>query len=157
MTLPTGVKDTAPSIVARAQAYLDRYPDLQAAFGPNNISAALRHHTEFGAAEGRTFHTGGYPHPGELFRALPNEIMVHAPSSGQIRVLDPMESADFRGNQELLAEVKALREEVAALREDSRQGIQYNAAGQSQIISAVERGSDAERRMASLRDREEAA
>jgi len=40
---------------AEAQCYLDRYPDLQRAFGRYNIAAAKKHYCEFGQREGRNY------------------------------------------------------------------------------------------------------
>ncbi|MEP3114928.1 tape measure protein [Nisaea sp.] len=155
VTLPNGITDTAANLTNRMQAYLDRYPDLQAAFGsgPTALSDAFRHYNEFGAAEGRTFHTGGYPVPGEMFRALPGEILVQAPAAGQMRVLDPKQSADYRSKSEIVAELKNVRATLDVVVSVILEGNQRNAASQRAIAAAVEKGSDAQEILAAYAER----
>lgn len=155
VTLPNGITDTAANLTNRMQAYLDRYPDLQAAFGngPTALSDAFGHYLKFGKDEGRTFHAGGYPFPGEMFRALPDEILVQAPTSGQMRVLDPKQSEDYRSKSEIVAELKNVRAVLDVVVSVLLEGNQRNAAGQRAIAVAVEKGSDAQEILAAHAER----
>ncbi|WP_193171251.1 coiled-coil domain-containing protein [Nisaea nitritireducens] len=153
VTLPSGVTDTAPNLVSRAAAYIERYPDLLAAFGANNYGAAWQHWERHGKEEGRTFHTGGYPYPGEMFRALPDEILVQAPAAGQMRVLDPKQSEDYRSKSEIVTGLKVMEAGLNNLALLVEQLIQRNAAGQRAIAVAVEKGSDAQEILAAHAER----
>jgi hypothetical protein len=82
-----GYKDGKPNDLtdAQAQCYLNRYQDLRAAFGYNNIAAAKQHWKDHGKNEGRDFTCDN--DPGKQFDTIPEgqSIACSADSPGRYR------------------------------------------------------------------------
>lgn len=97
-------------------------------------------------ASGTDFHPGGLAWVGEQGREL-----VNLPRGSQVIPNDILRGFAGRGgadNRELVAEVKALRQEVAALRGDTRAGAVHVREGVDQAANRTERVSAAARQQA---------
>jgi hypothetical protein len=142
---------TAADFVARQNDYLAKNPDVAAGISQGWFGSGYDHWLNVGQFEaGRpAFHTGGFPEPGSTFRALPNEIMVHAPSMGQLRVFDPQTSAGMRASNDdgrLSESIDRLADRVDRLimltadsGEANAEGLAVVAAGVDEVRQALRR------------------
>ena len=143
--------DGAPAIVARAQAYRERYQDLQEAFGPNEISALINHFRDFGQFEGREFARGGVFRRGIIRRptAFPLGLMGEAGPEAIMPLANVNGRLGVAANDTTRKALDALGSKLDRL-------IQVTASGDLTVATAVETGNSQRRRMASAADRESA-
>ncbi len=147
-----GRENPAPGLtLTRGQQYMQRYPDVLTQYQAGNPMfagmtldrAAQYHYDTFGKNEGRTYRLGGWVANGAW-----DQDSVHAVLAGGEAVIPAPTAAMFRpqvdallggrppanDNREVVAELRALRAEVAALK-------RVQAAGATETIQAFRQGS----------------
>lgn len=108
---------------------------------PSLDAVARAHWMSFGQNEGRAFANGGF-HTGGL--RMVGERGPELEATGPSRIWNAEQTRTMLGgsndNSELVTELKALRQEVAALRQDTRRGFSEDVNAQERIAQRQEQG-----------------